>query len=116
MVCAETTSSAGSPTSRRRARRRAQPRLTSPPRRPKARPHRRDTGRTMDSTALQAIIERAFEDRASITPGTSGEVRDAVDRALSLLDSGELRVATKTEGATGPGGKDETAAGMLMVR
>jgi 2,3,4,5-tetrahydropyridine-2-carboxylate N-succinyltransferase len=57
----------------------------------------------MDTTALQAIIERAFEDRASITPGTTGEVRDAVDRALSLLDSGELRVATKAEGATGPG-------------
>ena len=57
----------------------------------------------MDTAALQLTIERAFEDRASVTPGTTGEVRDAVERALSGLDSGELRVATKTEGATGPG-------------
>jgi 2,3,4,5-tetrahydropyridine-2-carboxylate N-succinyltransferase len=55
-----------------------------------------------DHGALQAIIERAFEDRATITPGTTGEVREAVDRALSLLDSGELRVATQAEGASGP--------------
>ncbi len=56
-----------------------------------------------DHGTLQAIIDQAFEDRASISPATTGEVRDAVDRALTLLDSGELRVATKTEGATGPG-------------
>jgi 2,3,4,5-tetrahydropyridine-2-carboxylate N-succinyltransferase len=56
----------------------------------------------MDHGALQAIIERAFEDRASVGPGTTGEVREAVDHALSMLDSGELRVATKRAGATGP--------------
>jgi 2,3,4,5-tetrahydropyridine-2-carboxylate N-succinyltransferase len=55
-----------------------------------------------DHGALQAIIERAFEDRATITPGTTGEVREAVDRALALLDSGELRVATPRDGASGP--------------
>lgn len=56
----------------------------------------------MDYGALQAVIERAFEDRASVGPGTTGEIREAVDHALSMLDSGELRVATKQAGATGP--------------
>ena len=55
----------------------------------------------MDHGALQATIEQAFEDRASIGPGTTGAVRDAVDHALSLLDSGTLRVAAKSQGATG---------------
>ena len=55
-----------------------------------------------DHAALQAVIERAYEDRASVTPGTVGAVRDAVDRALTLLDSGELRVATQAEGGSGP--------------
>ena len=52
----------------------------------------------MDHGALQATIEQAFEDRASIGPGTTGEVRDAVDHALNLLDSGTLRVAAKSQG------------------
>ena len=55
-----------------------------------------------DAAGLQAVIERAFEDRASIAPGTTGEVREAVDRALELLDRGELRVATRLPGETGP--------------
>ena len=50
----------------------------------------------MDYGALQATIEQAFEDRASIGPGTTGAVRDAVDDALGLLDSGTLRVAAKS--------------------
>ena len=52
----------------------------------------------MDHGALQATIDQAFEDRASIGPGTTGEVRDAVDHALNLLDSGTLRVAAKSQG------------------
>ena len=48
------------------------------------------------------MIESAFEDRASINAQTHGDVRDAVDRALALLDSGEERVAEKIEGAVGP--------------
>lgn len=44
-----------------------------------------------------SIIEQAFEERASITPSTvSTEVADAVNRTISLLDSGELRVAEPT--------------------
>lgn len=46
---------------------------------------------------LQDILTRAFDDRAEIGPGTKGEVRDAVDEALRLLDRGEARIAVKTE-------------------
>jgi len=56
----------------------------------------------MSDAKLQSLIERAFEDRAAINARTSGDVRDAVDRALTLLDSGQARVAEKIPGATGP--------------
>ncbi len=45
---------------------------------------------------LQAIIEAAWDARDTISPTTQGEVRDAVDAALELLDSGALRVAEPT--------------------
>jgi 2,3,4,5-tetrahydropyridine-2-carboxylate N-succinyltransferase len=44
---------------------------------------------------LQSLIERAFEDRANVNSSTHGDVRDAVTRALDLLDSGAARVAEK---------------------
>lgn len=48
---------------------------------------------------LQAIIEQAFEDRASITPNTvSAPVKQAVLDTVALLDSGKLRVAEKIAG------------------
>jgi 2,3,4,5-tetrahydropyridine-2-carboxylate N-succinyltransferase len=47
---------------------------------------------------LQTLIEAAFEARDAITAGTRGEIRDAVDKALALLDRGELRVAEKRDG------------------
>ncbi|MGJ3354274.1 2,3,4,5-tetrahydropyridine-2,6-dicarboxylate N-succinyltransferase [Providencia sp. Je.9.19] len=48
---------------------------------------------------LQAIIEQAFEDRATITPNTvSAPVRQAVMDTIALLDSGKLRVAEKIAG------------------
>jgi 2,3,4,5-tetrahydropyridine-2,6-dicarboxylate N-succinyltransferase len=56
----------------------------------------------MSDAALQALIERAFEDRADVNADTHGDVRDAVGRALDLLDSGRARVAEKIEGAEGP--------------
>ena len=56
----------------------------------------------MSDPALQALIERAFEDRASIDASTGGDVRDAVRKALGLLDSGVARVAEKIEGVDGP--------------
>ena len=52
----------------------------------------------MSDTALEQSIDRAWEDRDSITPDTSGEARDAIDAALEGLDSGTLRVAEKGAG------------------
>jgi 2,3,4,5-tetrahydropyridine-2,6-dicarboxylate N-succinyltransferase len=45
---------------------------------------------------LQATIEAAWDARDTISPATMGEVRDAVETALNLLDSGEARVAEPT--------------------
>jgi 2,3,4,5-tetrahydropyridine-2,6-dicarboxylate N-succinyltransferase len=44
-------------------------------------------------TDLQTTIDQAWEDRASLSPTTTGPVRAAVDEALNLLDRGEARVA-----------------------
>ena len=46
-----------------------------------------------DAARLAAVIEDAFENRASITASTAGDVRDAVEKALNLLDRGVVRVA-----------------------
>lgn len=44
--------------------------------------------------AIQKIIEQAWEARADITPdNVADDVRDAVNQAIDLLDSGEARVA-----------------------
>ena len=56
----------------------------------------------MTDARLQTLIEQAFEERATITTETKGDVRDAVEKALDLLDSGQARVAEKIPGKTGP--------------
>lgn len=48
---------------------------------------------------MQKIIENAFENRAEITLTTGGEIRDAVNQTLALLDRGEIRICEKKEGA-----------------
>ncbi len=48
---------------------------------------------------LAATIDAAWEARDAITVATGGEIRDAVETALNLLDNGQARVAEKTEGA-----------------
>ncbi len=45
---------------------------------------------------LERVIDAAWEARDGIGPGTSGEVRDAVEAAIGLLDSGAERVAEKS--------------------
>jgi 2,3,4,5-tetrahydropyridine-2,6-dicarboxylate N-succinyltransferase len=50
-----------------------------------------------DHSALAAIIDAAWEERASISLQTKGEVREAVDAALMALDSGAVRVAARDE-------------------
>ena len=52
-----------------------------------------------DAAVLAPIIDAAWEARADIGVETTGEVRDAVERALALLDSGKARVAEKKGGA-----------------
>jgi 2,3,4,5-tetrahydropyridine-2,6-dicarboxylate N-succinyltransferase len=44
---------------------------------------------------LRTTIEEAFENRASVSTATTGPVREAVEAALELLDSGKARVAEK---------------------
>ena len=46
--------------------------------------------------ALKATIEAAWEARDGVNFATTGEVRDAVEAALMLLDAGEVRVAEPT--------------------
>jgi 2,3,4,5-tetrahydropyridine-2-carboxylate N-succinyltransferase len=48
-------------------------------------------------THLESVIEAAWEARAEVSAATRGEVRDAVDTALALLDAGQARVATRGE-------------------
>ncbi|MBX9933878.1 MAG: 2,3,4,5-tetrahydropyridine-2,6-dicarboxylate N-succinyltransferase [Methylobacterium sp.] len=49
----------------------------------------------MSHADLAQTIETAWEDRATIDSGTKGAVREAVETALELLDSGKARVAEK---------------------
>ncbi len=49
----------------------------------------RSKGRVMQHDNLARVIEAAFEDRERIGFDTKGEVRDAVEAALDLLDGGE---------------------------
>ncbi len=49
------------------------------------------------ATDLQPVIDAAWEDRASLSADTRGEVRDAVDAALSGLDDGSFRVAERSD-------------------
>jgi 2,3,4,5-tetrahydropyridine-2,6-dicarboxylate N-succinyltransferase len=51
----------------------------------------------MSLSNLEATIEAAFEAPDMISTATKGEVRDAVNEVLNLLDSGKVRVATRGE-------------------
>jgi 2,3,4,5-tetrahydropyridine-2-carboxylate N-succinyltransferase len=51
-----------------------------------------------DIAQLQSVVESAFDERDTIGPATRGEVRDAVEAALTLLDTGEARVAERRNG------------------
>jgi 2,3,4,5-tetrahydropyridine-2-carboxylate N-succinyltransferase len=54
----------------------------------------------MTDTRLIAVIEDAFEKRDQIGPSTKGEMCDAVEAALDLLDRGKVRVAERDAGGT----------------
>lgn len=48
-----------------------------------------------DLASLEKTIEKAFDERDGINTATRGEVREAVEQSLILLDRGEVRVAEK---------------------
>lgn len=48
-------------------------------------------------TDLENTIETAFENRDAISPTTTGEVRDAIESALEILDNGTARVAVRND-------------------
>src|SRR3979490_3025552 len=49
----------------------------------------------MSLVSLESTVNTAFDARDGISTATKGEVRDAVDHALELLDKGEARVAER---------------------
>ncbi|MGH6896136.1 MAG: 2,3,4,5-tetrahydropyridine-2,6-dicarboxylate N-succinyltransferase [Geminicoccaceae bacterium] len=53
----------------------------------------------MDQTALERVIDDAFEQRAGIGADAAGPVRDAVEAALEGLDAGRFRVAERIAGS-----------------
>lgn len=50
-----------------------------------------------DIASLETTIERAFEEREGLGFDTRGEVREAVETALDLLDRGQVRVAERSD-------------------
>ena len=52
----------------------------------------------MNDQSLETVIDQAWENRADLGTSTTGEIRDAVNHALNMLDSGQARVASKESG------------------
>jgi len=48
-----------------------------------------------DLASLERTIEQAFDAREEISTATRGEIREAVEAALDLLDRGQVRVAER---------------------
>ena len=53
----------------------------------------------MDNSKLAETIDAAWERRETVNSATTGEIRDAVEAALSGLDAGKFRVAEPENGA-----------------
>lgn len=51
----------------------------------------------MSNAQLEIAIEAAWDARDTISPATTGEVREAIEDTLTALDSGKLRVAEPRE-------------------
>jgi 2,3,4,5-tetrahydropyridine-2-carboxylate N-succinyltransferase len=48
-----------------------------------------------DLASLEKTIDAAFDGRDSVNTSTKGEIRDAVEHVLGLLDAGKVRAATR---------------------
>src|ERR1700748_1511339 len=51
----------------------------------------------MSLASLETTVNAAFDARDGVSATTKGEVREAVDHALELMDKGEARVAERAE-------------------
>jgi len=51
----------------------------------------------MNTADLKTAINAAWDNRASLSPDTKGEAREAVETAITMLDSGELRTAVRAD-------------------
>jgi 2,3,4,5-tetrahydropyridine-2-carboxylate N-succinyltransferase len=49
----------------------------------------------MSATQLEKVVNEAFDQRDTLGPSTKGAVREAVENALDLLDTGKARVAQR---------------------
>lgn len=49
----------------------------------------------VNTSELQSAIEAVWEERQGISAGTTGVIRDTVEKTLDLLGKGEVRVAEK---------------------
>jgi 2,3,4,5-tetrahydropyridine-2-carboxylate N-succinyltransferase len=52
-----------------------------------------------DIAALEHAVDAAWERRDELNPTTTGVLREPVEEAIALLDSGRVRVAEKIDGA-----------------
>ena len=50
-----------------------------------------------DLASLEKTVEKAFDERDGISTSTRGEVREAIEAALDLLDRGQARVAERQQ-------------------
>lgn len=53
----------------------------------------------MSIANLETTINTAWDNRDTLGTDTTGEVREAVDTALDMIDSGQLRIAEKIDGS-----------------
>src|SRR5438270_810297 len=74
----------------------------------------------MSLSALESTVNAAFDARETVSTATRGEVRDAVDHALELLDKGEVRVGERqaepviVEDDCFIGARSEVAEGVIV--
>ena len=52
----------------------------------------------MNIELLKKTIESAWDERDTVTTETSGEIRDAIEETLEMLDKGKVRVAENVSG------------------
>jgi 2,3,4,5-tetrahydropyridine-2-carboxylate N-succinyltransferase len=57
------------------------------------------TAAIKNTADIETIINSAWDDRDTVSTDTKGDIADAVQSALDLLDNGQLRIAQKIDGS-----------------